>query len=117
MTRSYQLRELGPIGTKIDDGNQGIIYALEWEPGLVFKRYKNNTHVDEVTLTTLIDWPAHLAPAEQALLHEITAWPRALVRDGSGVVGVVMPRAPVRFIYQFPDGTSMLTTLTLAYRC
>ena len=115
MTRSYQLHELGPIGAKIDDGSQGIIYALEWEPSLVFKRYKNNTYVDEATLTALIDWPARLVPAEQALLHELTAWPRGLVRDGSGVVGVVMPRAPARFVYQFPDGTSTLTTLTLAY--
>jgi hypothetical protein len=114
MTQSYQLRDLGPLGAEIANGSQGIIYALEQKPGLVFKRYKNTKAVDEITLSALIDWPASLSPAEQALLQNSTAWPRAPVREGKHLVGVTMPRAPERFTFKAPDGKSQPTTLYTA---
>ena len=111
MTQSYQLRDLGSLGAEIGNGKRGIIYALEQNPSLLFKRYKNPKAVDKVTLSALIDWPASLPPAEQALLKNSTAWPCALVYEGEHLVGVTMPRAPERFTFRPLDGKSRPTTL------
>jgi hypothetical protein len=114
MTLSYQLADLGPLGSKLGGGTQGTVYALQRDPSLAFKRYKNATNVDEITLSALVGWLVGLTPTERALLQDTTAWPRALVREGQRVVGIVMARAPARFAYVCPDGTSAPTTLAHA---
>jgi hypothetical protein len=114
MTLSYQLRDLGPLGPELGDGKQGTVYALQRDPSQAFKRYKNATNLDEITLSALVDWLAGLTPTERTLLQDTTAWPRALIREGQRVVGIVMARAPARFAYVCPDGTSAPTTLAHA---
>ena len=114
MTQEYQLRDLGPIGAEIHNGNQGIIYALPQNPSLVFKRYIDTKKTDKITLSALIDWPAGLPRAEQVFLQDSTAWPNALVWEGEHLVGVTMPRAPERFTFRASDGKSRSTTLSIA---
>src|SRR5687768_9817012 len=114
MTHSFQLNELGALGAELGNGKQGIIYALPRHPNFVFKRYKNQNHVDEVTLTALIDWSLNLPPAEKVLIENMTAWPSALIYENGAVVGIMMPRAPTRFTYERPDGTRVPTILSLA---
>lgn len=114
MTPCYQLHELGPLGSELGDGKQGIVYALQREPRLAFKRYRNAAAVDDITLSELVDWLVGIIPTERALIQDAAAWPRALVREGPRIVGIVMTRAAARFTYACSDGTSAPTTLSHA---
>jgi hypothetical protein len=109
------------VGELLAEGGEGRVYELPREPALVYKAYRQP--VPHGPLAELVAWPTHLTdPALAARVTASTAWPAAVVVDGTAggagaaggvqAAGVLLPRAPRRFAVRHRDGTTRLATLS-----
>ena len=122
--RALGVEELGELVPISRFGGQGRVYrpaavpaGLGAEP-VVVKLYRRPPPAGAGdVLTEMVAW-AHLLPDEQrAALHELAAWPLAVVRAGSGAAGIVMRDVTARFAAPFvmPSGRRERVLLTLEH--
>ena len=99
------------IGELLAEGGEGQVYQLPRQPHLVYKAYRASS--DRARLADLVAWPGRLGSAEAAIVGAASAWPGAVVVDGSGeAIGLLVPRAPRRFALRHRDGHSRLASLS-----
>lgn len=83
------------IGDQLDDGGQGVVFALLDRPGQVLKRYHNpdDPQFNAAALRRLVAARDSITYAGRPV-EKFAAWPSAVVIDGSKTVGFLMPRVP-----------------------
>jgi hypothetical protein len=87
-----------------DGGESRVVYEIAGFPGWVAKLYQEPlSAADARSLAALIDLPAAMGPGDLGQVDSCTAWPtaRVLADAGDETVGVVMLKAPVRFLADF----------------
>ncbi|GGK40794.1 hypothetical protein GCM10010124_37060 [Pilimelia terevasa] len=111
--KRVQAAELGDL-EEIGSGGQGRVYAISPPPSvvakigarspLVYKAYFDRVRPD--IAGGVLD---QLAAAATPEILACAAWPLAIVDDGAGVAGFVMPRAPdgYRIPIRLPSGDQM----------
>jgi hypothetical protein len=97
-TSVVQRSDLGPPGSLIElgRGGEGVVFGLESDPAVVYKEYLPRTGLvlNGAALAHLVDLPEQLPAPDRAVIRSRTAWPTALVVDGSRLLGYLMPRIP-----------------------
>jgi hypothetical protein len=74
---------------------------------LAYKEFTADHAKQARSAKTAVTFRAGLSPADRAELDRFTAWPRELVRDGSGAVcGFLMPLIPPEFFCRMADADS-----------
>jgi serine/threonine protein kinase len=118
---SAQVIQRGKLGelTKIGQGGQGVVYAApnvttKFAASMVYKEYKTQV-LAGIDFTALAAMPALVEDAlsytEAERLIGLAAWPCAIVHDGGGPSGFVMPVIPEQFFVELTTvkGTSSVT--------
>jgi hypothetical protein len=92
-----QLHSLA-VGDLLADGGEGKVFAMEGEPGLVFKQYlrPKDPNAHPPALDELIVAGSALMVDGRGV-SRWAAWPAEVVVDGPLLVGFVMPRIPESF--------------------
>jgi hypothetical protein len=106
-----------PDGMRFTGGNAKLIECMVNRERWLFKEFNERyrTQVDDRALTRMVEWRLSLTPSERAELDRMCAWPRAVVRRGGKVVGVLLPIAPTRFMRsQVVDGERKQSPRSLA---
>ena len=100
------------LGDELGRGGQAVVVALSGDrDDEVFKRYLPRITVDSDALDALIVWRHGLRDEDREFLDERACWPSQRVVDGDTTVGVVIRRAPVRFLEMNKDGKTFLREL------
>ncbi|MGW7317090.1 hypothetical protein [Streptomyces sp. NPDC054854] len=96
---------------KVGDGGQGEVSALEGQPGVLYKSYREPHRVAGDALSGLVSVRLALAPVERDRLDASAAWPLCRVVDAGRVTGFLMNEAPASMRWSAGDGTTRLTEL------
>jgi hypothetical protein len=106
------------VGDQMAEGGEGRVFDLSDQPGVLYKEYRRPHAATD--LSALVAWPDGELSATtlRNRVRAATAWPTAVVGDGTHVdgapaaVGLLMPRAPRRFTVRHRDGVVRLATLS-----
>ena len=100
------------VGAMLAEGGEGRVWELADRPGVLFKEYRRP--IDPAGLAGLVEWAAAgaMRPGTEERVRRSTAWPDAVVLDGTEASGLLMPRAPRRFSLRHRDGVARLATLS-----
>ncbi len=83
-----------------------ICRAARWggQPIGLYKEYDPDKQrvVDVASLEILVRWRQDRPAAERKFVDKFCAYPRAIVRDGQDVVGILMNEAPAEFLRMHP---------------
>lgn len=88
------------LGDELGKGGQGRVFAVtapDFGRPVAYKEYKTAVAVDRTVLGRMVDALAAMPLPGQAEWLNRFAWPLALVDDGPGASGFIMPRVPDRF--------------------
>ncbi|MFD6894124.1 hypothetical protein ACFWB0_06185 [Rhodococcus sp. NPDC060086] len=89
------------LGAKLGDGGQGKVFELAGDRSRVLKQYHNaaDPSLSVASLEALIAMRGKLTFTGRPV-DRWAAWPSAVVRSDSYVVGFLMPRVPVDFTFE-----------------
>jgi eukaryotic-like serine/threonine-protein kinase len=116
-----ELGELAPVGRP---GGQGRVYQPARVPPrlaggpVVIKLYRRAPSTAAVDLlAAMIAWSLELDAGQRAQLHEVTAWPVAIVTRGGSPAGIVMRDVRDRFEVPFvmPSGRKQRVLVSLEH--
>jgi serine/threonine protein kinase len=101
--------DLGPL-KELNEGGYGKVYlALNYHlPGdaataIAYKEFTTDLADQERSAKNAVTFRDLLNPADKADLDRRTVWPRALVEERGGVVGLLMPLIPAEFFLEITE--------------
>jgi DNA-binding helix-hairpin-helix protein with protein kinase domain len=111
MNDEIHRHDLGDLGPQLGKGGQAVVYlapALRLPDAtgpLVYKEYRQN-QVAPHGLHAIVAVRGRLTRRQRDRLDGLVAWPLRVVRDGTGIRGVVLPLIPDSFFQErvLPSG-------------
>lgn len=102
---------LGPL-TPLAKGAFGKVYRADTftlagdSTALAYKEFTQKVAEQARSARAAVRFRDGLSPADRAELDRFAAWPRAVVEDGTGVCGLLMPLIPKEFFCEMLDADS-----------
>lgn len=122
MNTIVDVSELPGIGARIGSGGEGEVFDFVESYKVdgfdtVLKRYRPSVSINVEQLQKIIEFGNRLPARQRQWLLSHAAWPLALVKERSTVIGIIMPRVPNEFFREFvlPSGKSKTGIADLQY--